>query len=115
MNDREKIMKNRIMLMGLILLLSALSNGHASTVGQSSGVREQVTQWFDEKKYLEDQLRYERGYGQLQEVVKQLLMAIKQKYSAIVAGGAVPAVTKNPAVLGDYMSGRYLKNIREGK
>lgn len=108
-------MKNRIMFMGLILVLSALRDGHASVIGQQGGVREQVAQWFDEKKYLEDQLQYERGYGQLQEVVKQLLMAIKQKYSAIVAGGAVPAVTKNPRLVSDYMGGRYLKNIREGK
>jgi hypothetical protein len=114
------MIKNKIVLWGFLVLLSVMQEGRASVMNPvvgtpGMGVRDQVTKWFDEKKYLQNELSYQRAYNQLQEVVKGLLVAIKQKYSAIIAGGAVPPVVKNPKLVGDYMSGRYLKNIREGK
>lgn len=114
------MIKNKIILLGWVVLLSAVRDGQASvglpsTNVAGTGIRDQVAKWFDEKKYLENELSYERGYGQLQEVVKSLLIAIKQKYSAMIVGGAMPQVTKDGKLVGDYMSGRYLKNIREGK
>jgi len=114
------MIKNKIVLWGLLVVVSVMQEGRPSVMNSAvsapgMGVRDQVTKWFDEKKYLENELSYQRGYNQLQEVVKGLLAAIKQKYSAMMAGGAVPPVMKNPKLVGDYMSGRYLKNIREGK
>jgi hypothetical protein len=114
------MIKNKIVLWGFVVLLSVMQEGRASVMNPvvgapGMGVRDQVTKWFDEKKYLQNELSYERGYGQLQEVVKGLLSAIKQKYSAIMAGGGVPPVMKDGKLVNDYMSGRYLKTIREGK
>jgi hypothetical protein len=111
------MIKNKIRLYGFLLLgLVIVRAGYASSMlsmplPAQSPAREQVTKVFDEKKYLQDKLTYERGYTHLQEIVKELLVIIKQKYSSIISGRGAYVSGKNPKIVSDYASGRYLKNI----
>jgi len=117
------MIKNKIQLYGFLFFslmvviesyagsMVSLPGAVQSSLSVQSPVREQVERLFDEKKYLQDKLAYERGYNHLQEIVKKLLLIIKQKYSFIINGKSASLVTKNPKLIFDYSSGRFLKNI----